>query len=162
MNIFVLATEAEECAAYHCDKHVVKMILEYAQLLSCAHRVLESPIADQVYAQTHVNHPCSIWVRESAGNYQWLFTLFNALCREYTYRYGKVHKTEKKLGQLLASPPPCLADLGLTPFPQAMPDEYKRRDVVNAYRDYYMGEKSELLNWKNRDVPFWVDSVPQT
>ena len=87
MNIFYLDKDPKKCAEMHCDKHVVKMILEYAQLLSTAHRVLDgNEWADHVglYKATHKNHPSAIWARESAGNYFWLNKLFQELCKEYT------------------------------------------------------------------------------
>lgn len=159
MNIFVLHEDQKTCARMHNDKHVVKMILEYAQLLSTAHRVLGSPVTEQVYKKTHVNHPCAVWVRESADNYYWLYELFLCLCVEYTHRYGKVHLTQEKLEDILKELPNNLERNGLTPFPQAMPDEYKSDDVVTAYRNYYLGEKTRMFNWKNRPVPEWVDKA---
>ena len=115
MNIFYLSHDVTECAKQHVDKHAVKMILEYAQLLSTAHRFLDgtqhigrSPsgrkqtryvLPDErehlLYSATHINHPSGIWVRKSADNYMWLSDLLRALCHEYTYRYGKVHKCER-------------------------------------------------------------------
>ena len=41
MNIFFLDTDPKRCAKMHNNRHCVKMILEYAQLLSTAHRVLD-------------------------------------------------------------------------------------------------------------------------
>jgi hypothetical protein len=107
MNIFVLDSSPEKAAEYHCDKHVVKMILETCQLLSTAHRVLDGEVgvsnnggslkladADMdttLLRSTHTNHPCAVWVRESEANYRWTWRLLCALCDEYTARYGKRH-----------------------------------------------------------------------
>ena len=97
MNIFYLHPDPKKCAEMHLNKHCVKMILEYAQLLSTAHRVLDGDdYANQynLYKATHVNHPSAIWVRQSCYNYSWLMQLLCHLCIEYTHRYGKVHKVQ--------------------------------------------------------------------
>lgn len=91
MNIFYLHSDAKECAVMHCDKHVVKMILETAQLLSTAHRLLDGNDDPILYKATHKNHPSAIWTRKSQKNYLWLTSLLQNLCQEYTYRYGKIH-----------------------------------------------------------------------
>jgi len=85
MNIFYLDHNPVLCAQYHCDAHVVKMILESAQLLSTAHRETDSPYADFCYKSTHKNHPSAIWVRESTDHYSWLFELFKELSNEFVY-----------------------------------------------------------------------------
>ena len=98
MNIFYLSTNADECARYHCDKHVVKMILETAQMLSTAHRVLDGDkLADEkkLYKKVHVNHPSTKWVRESYANYSWAYDLLYSLCKEYTFRYNKYNKVQR-------------------------------------------------------------------
>lgn len=125
MNIFVLSETPGKAAIQHCDKHVVKMILEYAQLLSTAHRVLDGTeqieqryiksgrrmdqfrnvktwkLADShkdegLYRATHINHPCAKWVREDGHNYNWTWELLRALCNEYYYRYGQHKKIDQK------------------------------------------------------------------
>lgn len=154
MNIFILDNNIEKIAQYHVDKHVVKMILESAQLLSSAVRT--SGI-DAGYKLTHKNHPCAIWARESLANWLWLTELTEALHNEWRFRFnhplGKVHKSWEVVQQL---PTPNLSeDIGLTPFVQAMPDQYKNEDAVKAYRDYYIGEKAHLASWKKREQPEW-------
>ena len=96
MNIFYLDSRPHVAAKDHCDKHVVKMILESAQMLCTAHRELDGDVPDVFYKSTHKNHPSTIWARSKAGNYRWLYDLFVSLCDEYTYRYGKVHLSDKK------------------------------------------------------------------
>lgn len=152
MNIFVLDVNPIRAAEMHCDKHVVKMILETAQLLSTAHHVLDEEPIEGIYKKTHMNHPCAVWVRESIGNYTWAFLLGRALCKEYTRRYGKVHKTEAVL-ELLSKEPKNIPREGKTKFVQAMPDEYKSEDVVEAYQRYYIGEKLSMLTYKNSTIP---------
>ena len=137
MNIFVLDIHPQVAAEMQCDKHVVKMVLETAQLLCSVFTKDEAP-----YKQTHVNHPCSKWVRESSENYEWLLNHGHALAQEYTLRYGKVHKSEAVIDWCATNVTRCdLPRKSRTPFPQCMPDIYRNNDVVQAYRNYYIGEK---------------------
>jgi hypothetical protein len=174
MNIFYLDEDVTECAKMHVDKHCVKMILEYAQLMSTAHRVLDgrcdTQIAngrkstswtfaddsnDMLYKATHVNHPSAVWARQSVYNYIRLYTLWIALMKEYTYRYGKHHACERlidALGQL----PINIQTNFFTKPPCCMPDECKTGDTIESYRKYYMMHKSHIFAWKNRPVPDWV------
>jgi len=175
MNIFYLAEDPKVCAQYHCDKHVVKMILEYAQLLSTAHRVLDGKhtkvlsnsgkrmvsnwIMDDssdavLYKVAHVSHPSNIWTRASGHHYIWLWRLWHNLCLEYTERYNKTHVSWKKLRTYLSIPPQNIEDAGFQPPPQCMPDECKKNDTVQAYRDFYMAHKREFATWKTQ-VPSW-------
>lgn len=151
------------------------MILEYAQLLSTAHRVLDGiegirlsesgrrlktwvlpdDREDFLYKATHVNHPSAIWARESKENYIWLSWLFEKLLEEYTYRYGKHHKSGE-LNDYLAYPPDNIPIKPFTQPTQAMPDKYKQDNAIFAYRNYYIGEKSDLFSWKNRPIPDWI------
>jgi hypothetical protein len=151
MNIFVLDEDIENCARYHVDKHVVKMILESAQLLSSAVRL--SGI-DAGYRLTHQNHPCSIWTRESLSNWFWLRDLTKALNDEYRFRYNKDinHKSYDIVRDL---PQPNIDDIGLTPFRMAMPEEYQSGDVIESYRTYYKQDKRTIATWKNRELPYW-------
>jgi hypothetical protein len=151
MNIFALDNNPRKCAEYHVDKHVVKMILETAQLLCGAHWVVGG---DAPYKLSHKNHPCSIWVRESLSNYLLLCELGLELCKEYTYRYGKRHKSQDVIEWCLINKP-NIADKEFTEPARAMPDEYKSNCVVESYRNYYIGEKSKIAVWKNRETPEW-------
>ena len=181
MNIFYLDHDAERCAEMHNDKHVVKMILEYAQLLSTAHRVLDGveliglsdsgrkkkfwTLGDSrdytLYKATHINHPSAVWVRKTHQNYMWLAELLEMLCGEYTYRYEKVHKVERDgLMQLLKNEFPRNIPIG--PFTQptpAMPDEVKiAGDSIKSYRNYYINNKTHLASWKKRSTPGWYNA----
>lgn len=128
------------------------MIIEYAQLLCSAHWMTgnEAP-----YRKTHVNHPCSVWTRTSIQNYNWLLLLGKELCKEYTYRYRKRHKTQDVFNWLEENVP-TLPSIGLSEHFLAMPDKYKSDSVVKSYRNYYLGDKKELLNYKIRKIPDWV------
>jgi hypothetical protein len=154
MNIFVLDTDPKKCAVYHNDKHVVKMILETAQLLCGSHHVTESQY-EIPYKLSHKNHPCSIWVRECIENYIWLCDLGLELCEEYTYRYGKRHKSQDIIEWCLMNTPNIPTNGDVTPFALAMPDECKVGTAIDSYRAYYMVEKRNLASWKNRQTPEW-------
>ena len=154
MNIFVLDTNPKICAKYHNDKHVVKMILETAQLLCGVHWTTDSQY-EIPYKLSHKNHPCAIWARDCIENYIWLCDLGLELCEEYTYRYGKRHKSQDIIEWCLLNTPKLATRGNITPFALAMPDECKVGDAVQSYRAYYMVEKRGFANWKNREIPQW-------
>ena len=158
MNIFYLHHDPLICAKMHCDKHVVKMILEYSQLLSTAHHECDGVPSITCYKATHKNHPSALWARENRYNYSWLHTLLSYLSEEYTYRYGKVHLTKRKgiIDNLCNRPYELPEGVSNTPIPQCMPIRYKKNgDSVEAYRDYYVGDKAYMARWTERDVPVW-------
>ena len=156
MNIFALHSDPYLAEKMHCDKHVVKMILETAQMLSTAHHVHDMECAqDGLYKIAHKNHPSTKWVRESNNNYMWAWCLMHGLCKEYTARYGKIHATETKLLQKLMNPPNNIPIGCKTSIPQCMPIEYKCDDTVQAYRNYYIGAKKNIAVWKHGNYPEW-------
>ena len=160
MNIFYLDKRPDDAAEMHCDKHCVKMILEYAQMLSTAHRVLDEDDAHpDLYKIAHKNHPSTILTRSSKQHYDWLFRLFRMLSAEYTWRYSrgdlKFHKTWDKLGKILEVAPKNIKDNGWVDPPQCMPDHCKDDDVVTAYRNYYILEKNNFAVWKHSGTPEW-------
>lgn len=165
MNIFYTYTDATFAAQSLPDKLVVKMPLESAQMLSTAQRFyFGDDYCDElgIYKTAYLNHPCTIWARESADNYNWLYRHFVALCDEYTYRYGKVHASDTKLRKPLSIIPGNIPDVGFTPVAQAMPDQYKDPDPVVAYRNYLINEK-HYAEWnKNRAKPNWWNLDWQT
>jgi hypothetical protein len=154
MNIFILDKDVKKCAQYHCDKHVVKMILETAQLLCGVHHVTAHDTAHVPYKLSHKNHPCAIWARESFSNYVYLCELGLELCNEYTHRYGKRHKSLDVILWCIVNRP-NIPDKGLTEAAKAMPEEYKVKSVVESYRNYYRGDKSGFASWKMREIPEW-------
>ena len=157
MNIFILDSDPILSVQYYVNKHVVKMILETAQLLSTAHRILDNNDDPVLYKKTHCNHPCAKWVRETAGNYRYAYQLFKELSSEYHYRYDKQHLSWTKLKDILKEPPKNISsNMEITPFALAMPEQYKSSDAVNAYRAYYNGEKRHMFIWKKRPIPYWV------
>lgn len=178
MNIFYLSYDPVTCAQEHVDKHVVKMIVEYAQLLSTAHRVidgfpyydfskngrkvkrfkLDQPRESVLYKACHINHPSAVWTRSSTSHYNWLYKLYEQCCIEYTRRYGKFHSTEQLKGYL-CYPPRNLPDKGWTDPPPAMPDKYKiPGNSIQSYRNYYIGDKISFAKWKSpAKMPLWFE-----
>lgn len=164
MNLFATSQCPVQSAKDHCNVHNVKMILEVAQMLSTAHFFLDG--VQVGYKPTHQNHPCSIFIRETSENYQWTFDHFKALCDEYTFRTGKVHKSSELLISLAKQP--SKIEIGeRTSFAMAMPDEYKKLgifDQTKAYRAYLnhkfaewsCREKPIRVQWANRGKPEWV------
>jgi len=172
MNIFYIDESPRKCAEGMVDKHVIKMPLETAQLLSTAHRVLDGCeymggsakkavkrwLLDDaretyLYHATHVNHPCSKWVRESTENYKWLFTHFIHLQSEFYIRRSKIHKT-MELVKVLKYMPRNLKEGPFTPPPNAMDKQYIISDnVVENYRNYYRLGKAHLHKWSAKAYP---------
>ena len=192
MNIFVLSLNKKQCAQWHVDKHCVKMILEYCQLLYTCHWVkvhpelvnyksavalsryqktlkvpeymLSAPICiatkESGYRPCHVNHPCNIWVRQSGGNYIWLCKLAMELCKEYTYRFSKIHKCQGHIEWLTKNIPQGMKQTQpRTQFAIAMADEFKiSDDPIECYRYYYVASKKErgLAVYSGRYPPDWI------
>ena len=152
MNIFALDDNPRKCAEYHVDKHVVKMILETAQLLCGVHWLTGS---NAPYKLTHINHPSAIWVRKCIENYNWLCDLGLELCVEYTYRYEKTHKSEAIITWCKENKPNLFSNGIITLFAMAMPDECKIDSPILSYRHYYMTQKNSLASWKKRNKPYW-------
>ncbi len=181
MNIFYTDYNPEVAARNMVDRHVVKMILETAQLLSTAHRVIDgeeyvgqsqsgrkakrwrlSGNADAImYAATHINHPSAVWVRENSANYDWLYDHLLALGREYTYRYGRTHLTIDKLKDILKEAPKNITQSKvMSKMPSCMDRQYiVSLDPIINYRNYYNYGKTDLLRWSNRPPPKWIDGT---
>ena len=186
MNIFYLDKNPQKCAEMHVDKHCVKMILEYAQLLSTAHRLLDGVASvglsktgrkqtryvlpdnreSILYSVTHANHPSAVWVRKSSANYMWLAELLEECCKEYSYRYGKTHKVESiGLMQTLKNNfPKNIPDKTFTEPTPAMPTELViPGDSIASYQRYYINNKTHLASWKgkvnSRKQPEWYHAI---
>lgn len=169
MNIFYLDHDPVICAQLHCDKHVVKMILESAQLLSTAHRVLDGdenrklPDAreDILYKATHVNHPSAVWTRSGVEQYRWVHDLLYFLIYEYRVRYKKEHKTERLQPLLLNAPHNINWEAEWTEPPQCMPEDVQQDNTVSAYRDYYAKYKSDIAKWAHStsEPDWWHEAI---
>ena len=151
MNIFYLHKDPEKAAEYQYNKHVVKMILESAQMLCTAHHVYGNP-DDAPYKQAHLNHPSTIWARESRPNYFWLYEHMIALGQEYTKRYGKIHTTIDKCRFALSFCPDGITSEQFTEPPQCMPDKYKDDCSMQAYWNYYINGKKDIANLKTEKL----------
>jgi len=191
MNIFVLSQKQKLCARYYHDKHVNKMILESAQMLIAAirysrgepglllrniqgenqlvpypwvlHELGEDCNKPRTYitSKGQMNHPSTIWARESMSNFRWLHCLMKELNNEMHYRYDwpkeKNHAAFIEIRRLLVPGyEPLLEQRKITPFAQAMPDQYKNRNPIQAYRTYYVAEKVEAATWTKRQPPKWI------
>jgi len=186
LNIFYLDKNPQRCAQMHVDTHCIKMILEYSQLLSTAHRVLDGQevtvksktgrnvkrwiLPDSrdsiLYSATHNNHPSAVWCRASSANYMWLAELLEECCKEYSYRYGKIHKVESGglMQALKNNIPKNMPDKPFTEPTPAMPDECKvPGDSLQSYRNYYSMNKTHLASWKgkinSRIQPVWYSNM---
>lgn len=175
MNIFALDSDPVLAARYHCDRHVIKMIVESAQILSTAHRILDGTetvrLSDSgrkqnvwelpddldamLYKATHANHPSCVWVRQSNQHYDWAYRLMIELGKEFTYRYDNPNHRTFEVFDALKSMPKNIPSAGFVLPTPAMPDQYKSRSVVKSYRDYYIGEKQRMAVWTRRPVPEW-------
>jgi len=178
MNIFYLHEDPIQNAKCHIDKHIVKMPIEYAQLMSTAHRLLDGEMylgktaigrnikrwklhderEDILYKASHINHPSAIWVRESIENYFQMYKLYMAVLSEFTNRYGKIHGSSKPSIALIR-PPSNIPMVKGTQLPQCMPEMCKVKDnPILAYRNYYIVEKNSFASWKNREIPEWFQT----
>jgi hypothetical protein len=181
MNLFILDKNPETAARLQCDKHVVKMIVESGQMLSTAHRVLDGiellkpsksgktmqkywrltgAKEEALYKAVHVGHPCTEWTMESSTNYGWHLVHFVSLCDEYTYRYGKVHKTSELIGHLMDLPR-NIPEGPMTDFKLAMgsnPECFFYGDPVKSYRAFYQTKQDRFkMTWTKRDIPEWFE-----
>lgn len=155
MNIFVLDENPALAAQYLCDKHVIKMVLESAQLL-CSVFYTNSNIIPP-YRLTHVNHPCAKWARYSKDNFEWLLKHFHGLLEEYKKRYNKTHKCQQIFGWIVNNRQYLsFKNVGLSDFVLAMPEQYKVNNAVDSYRKYYINEKLKFAKWKLGNKPKWV------
>ena len=155
MNIFYLDKCPDKAARLQYNKHVVKMILESAQMLCTAHHCYgdKDQVENVPYKQAHLNHPSTIWTRRSKSTYMWLYNHMIALGDEYKKRYGKTHLSITKCKDFLAIPPRHIQGNDWCQPPQAMPDEYKTECSIQAYWNYYIGEKHVVVN-HNKEKPY--------
>jgi len=182
MNIFILHEDPKITAQMHCERHILKMIIEHTQMMAATYyhtlgisrkkEIAENQQKvsdlfqgfprkdengnDRPYAISHVNHPCTVWTRSSLSNFYWLLDCTKALCEEFTYRYKGKHSVEAIVDWMYANPPK-IEDNGLTPFAQAIPDFYKGSDATEAYRKYYAFKTTYMkVHWKLEErIPSW-------
>ncbi|AWK87734.1 pyrimidine dimer DNA glycosylase/endonuclease V [Azospirillum thermophilum] len=161
MNIFFLDRDPAAAARLHCDKHVGKMLVEAAQMMSTALRLRRAEVG---YRVAYANHPVTLWVRAGAENYRWTLELADALAEEFRYRFGRVHRTSEVLGPLRdgADWRALLGPGVASPPPLCMPDAWKvPGDPVASYRAFYRAEKAHFARYTRRPVPdFMIGAVP--
>ena len=179
MNIFYLDPSPEKCAQMHNNKHTIKMIIEYCQLMSTAHRVLDGEEytdltangrrikrwrlnderEQQLMKASHINHPSAIWCRANLANYHWLYNMWSHLLGEYTYRYGKIHACAR-LKDALRFPPTKIKIGDFTEPTPAMPNDIKiPGNSLASYHNYYNISKRGFATWQgkinSRPTPTW-------
>lgn len=157
MNIFVFNADPVLAARDHCDRHVVKMTLEAAQMISTVQREFGGHDLDErgAYRSTHRSHPCTLWASASSENYRWLHRYGTALAFFYEKRFFRSHASSRVL-EAFHDPPPGIPQGRLTPFAQAMPEQYRGPDAVHAYRRYFAAEKRHLATWRDGPPTWWV------
>lgn len=159
MNIFYLHQSPDLAAIYQCDKHIVKMPLESAQMCcAVAHRHNLTHLVRNCYKLTHANHPSTRWAGDNSANFRWLLTHAIHLCMEYKRRYHRTHKSSFIIAQMPAVMRE-LPDGVFTPPPQCMPERYHQPDTVEAYREYYFFEKSRIADYNHSETPDFMDPV---
>lgn len=166
MNIFITSACPVESAKDHCNVHVYKQIVESCQLLSGAHFKLDGKQVGM--KPTHLNHPSAVWTQASKANYLWLFEHFKALCDEYEYRAGKVHKSVEHI-KTLSKTPVSIDDKPLSDFVFVGPDEFRMKSLTCVHGAYKLYLKSKYQDWQvrtnkrqmpvswgKRSVPEWM------
>ena len=163
MNIFIVDLDPKEAARSLCDKHIVKMPLESAQMLCHAAYKLGNPSLNKPpyedLPKKYHRHPCTLWILESKQNYLWTCEHALELCKEYTARYDKIHKCQAVIEWCINHVPERLPNIGLTPFATAIKkDLYSHlivpEDPVTTYRKFYIADKASFAKWK-RNKPSW-------
>lgn len=172
MQIFVLDNDPVVAASILMDCHIIKQSLESLQMLSTTQQLLGGVKPDYVLYPgvgypakvAYPNHPCTLWVRTSRENYDWLCSHALAITKEYTARYGKITVNEKNLTWCRDNAPPKFPRTGLTPFALAIPEDLKDkyRDPIIAYKEYYklkredpFNAKSKLGKWRRNKPDWW-------
>lgn len=153
MNLFVLDSDPIQSARLHVDKHVVQMIREGIWILEAGKWLVQKQGDKPGWA----DHPLAKWVISSAGAWKWMVDHTEALLKEYTYRYGKVHAQQKQLEEIRDAGRPGQLPMRFTPFLQIVPGDCRRQSTVEAYRLYYSKHKYPFARWTKRDIPEWFN-----
>jgi hypothetical protein len=160
MNLFVLDRMPEIAAQYNCDAHVRKIILEATEMMGCAYDDGYFAPWPWVSKSKFVNHPMTIWVRESRQNFDWTIQHAYALCDEFEYRFGKRHKCRDYIDWIAMNIPiDNLENSGRTDWPRCFgnfkDDISITNNAVEDYRNYYKIAKRHLIKYTRREIPFW-------
>ena len=167
MNIFVLDLDPVKAAQAMDCVRVPKMVTESAQMMASALRRHGATDEDFIkrgvltksnrpYKGGYHFHPCTIFAGDTRANFKWLALHAEALLDEYYHRFGKVHACHNPIYQM-SSMSKMIPEGELTPFAQAMPDEYKDDDPVVAYRAYYMSKIDSPggVHYRHTNPPDW-------
>ena len=158
MNIFAIEGEGNNidwiASARSQDNYrVVKMILESCQILST---VLNEQGVEAPYRSFNPKHPSCLWAAESSDNFEKLVLHCDAMLKEYTRRFGRVHKCRGVLTQITEL-------YNAHRFPQseptrlrmAMPDYFRGDSIVESYRKFYASKPR--IRYPEGCVPVWFD-----
>jgi len=184
MNIFALSKDPTDAAEQVLDKHVIKMPTETCQMLHTnilymqyvhVHgkepqlrelKAFHKEIGSELMKPAMLNHPSTIWARQSIANFHWLYQHGMALCEEYTYRYDKIHGSHDRIITGMRQREGInhsFPHSGLTPVTIAMDDKYRIENtfddewdfVIESYRHYYLEGKWRIAEWKQDRRPEW-------
>lgn len=185
MNIFYLDVDPRKSAEYHCDAHLRKMVVEYAQLLCDQHWLssdetdMKRAIDNKFFKPTHTTHPCTKWVGLNAYAYAYVYIMWEELQHLYLMRYAKQHGTLRLAEPLLTLPRKLYNTMtgdiedekefptpDLSPPPMCFGKTYDylkvgvdiadHDEVVSAYRNYYRAAKNAFASWGgDRKLPTW-------
>lgn len=153
VNIFAVDSDPVRAANALVNRHVTKMTLETAQMMCSIFPPGEAP-----YRRTHYNHPCTVWSRLRFANYEWLYHHGMALAAECKYRFGANHRSKAVIEHCwsMVSTRMFAEEGHMSTFVQAMPEEFKGDDPIEAYRRYYRVAKAHLHEWTRREPPEWI------
>jgi len=170
MNRFIIEEDVEAIAKSLCDKHVVKMPLEEAQMLctSIWHHAPEYAAEHELYKPVHQKHPCTLWAMKTRANFIFSFNLYTAMLCEYHYRYGKWHGAGNPSTTNVNARPQHLLyakkfipEGDMTPHPQCFSghDDLKTDEdyPIEAYRAFYRVDKLSFARYNHgRNMPQWL------
>lgn len=163
MNIFAIEPKSDgsidwtQSALSHDNFRVNKMIIESCQMLSTTAKTFGY---DTRYKIAHLNHPSTIWARQSLPNFNNLLHLASALRIEFGRRHNKfAHGCDdviRSMAQLTldSSFAKHFPSTHETELPLCMPDEYKSADVVESYRNYFSNKPN--LRYYHTTPPSWI------
>jgi hypothetical protein len=161
MNMFLLDEALDQCAADHSDQHIVKMVLESAQICSSG-AYLQNVIFDGQYRPGHIHHPCCVWAGESPENLMFVCRLGISIGMEYRWRFDRHHQSMRVLCLCASRLPRSLPSPEL--YPVCIPLEHRRESyasrlplgrAVKEYRAYYRSAKERFVTWKYSPIPSW-------
>ena len=168
MNIFAIEPKSDgsidwtQSALSHDNFRVNKMIIESCQMLSTTAKTFGY---DTRYKMSHLNHPSTIWARQSLPNFNNLLHLASVLRIEFGRRHNKfAHGCDDVIRSMAnlsrdSSFAKHFPSTHETELPLCMPQEYKSADVVESYRRFFANKPN--LRYYSKDVPSWIAEYRQ-